>query len=73
MLQVLVFNTSTKSVKVYENYLNKTILFEFKNVPTVKFAEGYYEVMISEIYGENESRRPAARFPISNTNMIIEK
>lgn len=73
MIQLLVFNTTTKSIKLYENASNKYILFEFDNVPTVKVVEGYYEVMISEMNGENESRRPIARFPIANTNMIIEK
>lgn len=73
MLQVLVFNTTTKTVKVYEDNVNKRIIFEFDNVPTVKSVDGFYEVMISEYFGENESRRPAGRFPIQNTNMLIQK
>lgn len=69
-MQTLTFNTTTKKVQVKEN---STINYVFENVPTVKISEGYYEV-IQEITESNESKRyPVGRFPIANTNMIIEK
>lgn len=72
-MQTLVFNTSTKSVKVTEGKTSdSTILYEFDEVPTVRVApEGYYEVVQSVEGGD--SRVPVARFPIANTNMRIIK
>ena len=70
-LQTLVFNTTTKTVKItiIQSYGEETII-SFENVPTVKIKpEGYYEV----IQKEAEANYPVARFPIANTNMIIEK
>ena len=71
-MQTLTFDTTSKNVKVTQD---SKILYTFINVPTVKISEnGYYEVMTEE---EEESgmkkRLPVARFPISNTNMIIVK
>jgi hypothetical protein len=72
-MQTLVFNTNTKSVKVTEGKsIGSEILYEYNNVPTVRVDPiGFYEVVqASEIEGV---RVPVARFPISNTNMLIIK
>ena len=76
-LQTLVFNTTTKTVKVTSESQfgeNETI-YSFENVPTVKpKEEGYYEVIQKEQNSNGlETNYPVARFPIQNTNMIIEK
>jgi hypothetical protein len=71
-MQTLVFNTTTKTVKIYEGNVNSQILFSFDNIPTVKCIpdSNYYEVMQkpSEL-----TTVPVFRAPISNTNMLIEK
>jgi hypothetical protein len=72
-MQTLVFNTSTKSVKLYEGNESSPILYTFDSVPTVKIIEGYYEVMKIDATSVEEKRVPVARFPIANTNMIIKK
>jgi hypothetical protein len=72
-MQTLLFNTSTKSAKLYESSVSSTILFTFDNVPTVKIEEGYYQVMQMDSTSTEEKRVPVARFPIANTNMIIKK
>jgi hypothetical protein len=72
-MQTLLFNTSTKSAKLYEASTSSTILFTFDNVPTVKIEEGYYQVMQMDSTSTEEKRVPVARFPIANTNMIIKK
>ena len=72
-MQTLVFNTSTKSAKLYEGNESSPILYTFENVPTVKFEEGFYQVMQMDSTSTEEKRVPVARFPISNTNMIIKK
>ena len=72
-MQTLVFNTSTKSAKLYEAGESSVILFTFDNVPTVKIEEGYYQVMQMDSTSTEEKRVPVARFPIANTNMIIKK
>ena len=71
-MQTLIFNTTTKSIKVYENYSseNQKILMEMTSIPTVKVCEGYYEVIQSD---EFEKKFPVLRLPISNTNMVITK
>jgi hypothetical protein len=68
-MQTLVFNTSTKSVKVTEGD-NLTILFQYENVPTVKVLDSFYEVMQKD---EFEKSTPVLRLPIANTNMVIKK
>jgi hypothetical protein len=69
-MQTLLFNTTTKYVKVYEN---STIIHEFYNISTVKPREGYYELIEKKRRDEDvETSKPVARFPISNTNMLIE-
>jgi hypothetical protein len=73
-MQTLVFNTSTKSVKLYkEGEAQSEILYTFDNVPTVKIEDGYYQVMQMDTTSTEEKRVPVARFPIANTNMIIKK
>jgi len=71
-MQTLIFNTTTKSIKVYENYTsdNQKILMEMGSIPTVKVCEGFYEVIQSD---EFEKKFPVLRLPISNTNMVITK
>ena len=73
-MQTLVFNTTTKSVKLYESQSeNSSILFTADNVPTVKMIDGYYEVMQIIQTESTEARVPIARFPIAATNMLIKK
>jgi len=71
-MQTLIFNTTKKTIKVTEGNLNDSkVIFEAENVSTVKvLPEGLYEVMQKD---ENDNARPILRFPISNTNMVIEK
>jgi hypothetical protein len=72
-MQTLVFNTSTKSVKLYEGNESTPILYTFDSVPTVKIEDGYYQVMQIDGTSVEEKRVPVARFPIANTNMLIKK
>lgn len=70
MNQTLVFNTTTKTVRLYGGRLeNSEILFSYDNVPTVAIRDGFYEVMQKE----NELSYPVLRTPIANTNMKIIK
>lgn len=70
-MQTLLFNTTTKSVKLYEGPVSSgSLLLEMENVPTVKILEGYYEVMQKD---EFEKAFPALRFGIQSTNMVIKK
>jgi len=74
-MQTLVFNTTTKTVKIYSGKMEASeILYQFQNVPTVKKDDNFYEVM-EEIENTDglKSRFPVGRFPISNTNMIISR
>jgi len=68
-MQTLVFNTTTKSVKVTEGD-NLTILFQYENVPTVKVLDAFYEVMQKDEFGKST---PVLRLPIANTNMVIKQ
>lgn len=73
-MQTLVFNTATKSAKLYSNKAEDSeILYLFDNVPTVKVEDGYYQVLQLDNTSTEEKRVPVARFPISNTNMLIRK
>jgi hypothetical protein len=72
-MQTLVFNTTTKSAKIYIGDENSAILYIFDSVPTVKIEEGYYQVMQVDGTSTEEKRVPVARFPIANTNMLIKK
>lgn len=70
-MQTLNFNTKTKTVVVKND---NTILYNFDNVPTVKVAESFYEVIQETASPEGDKNRaPVARFPIAATNMLIEK
>jgi hypothetical protein len=70
-MQTLVFNTTTKEVKLYEDKKQQSELLEmFTEVPTVRIAERYYEVMKKF---DDTKNIPVLRVPISNTNMVIEK
>lgn len=71
-MQTLVFNTKTKKVVVYEGVPEESkIIHSFTDVPTVTVASTYYEVKAKQMINEIENRVPVARFPISNTNMLI--
>ena len=48
-MQTLVFNTTTKSVKLYEGKSQDSeIQYTFVDVPTVKIGERFYEVLQEE-------------------------
>lgn len=69
-MQTLVFNTTDKTVKLYEGSKSESKLITiFDEVPTVKCERGYYEVMRKSL----DTAVPVLRVPISNTNMLIEK
>jgi len=73
-MQTLVFNTLTKSAKLYEGVSEDSkILYTFENVPTVKIEDGFYQVMQLDLSSTEDKRVPVARFPITNTNMLIKK
>lgn len=73
-MQTLVFNTSTKSAKLYDGPAeDSSILYTFNDVPTVKIEDGFYQVMQVDGTSVEEKRVPVARFPIANTNMLIKK
>jgi hypothetical protein len=70
-MQTLIFNTTDKTVNVYQGQVGKSdLIFQFDNVPTVKVQEGYYEVMQK---GDDERSIPILRLPIQATNMRIMK
>lgn len=72
-MQTLVFNTKTKNVTLYSEKPGSTILANFSDVPTVKVMESYYEVIRKQLDEDgNDVRVPVARFPIANTNMLIQ-
>lgn len=72
-MQTLVFNTKTKNVTLYSANPGSTILTNFSDVPTVKVMESYYEVIRKQLdENGNDVRVPVARFPIANTNMLIQ-
>jgi hypothetical protein len=63
----LIFNTTKRTVNVIGAYDQN---YSWEKVPTVKVFDGYYEVMQKD---ELDKSLPVARFPISNTIMLIEK
>jgi hypothetical protein len=72
-MQTLVFNTTTKTVKLLDGRREGSNIIEyFENVPTVKIEQGYYEVM-KKMDEESTTVIPVLRVPISNTNMVINK
>jgi hypothetical protein len=68
-LQLLVFDSTKKSVVLSSGFGVGDELVSFKDVPTVKIMDGYYEVM--QIQGEQKV--PVLRVSIANTNMLIQK
>jgi len=64
-MQTLVFNSTEKTAVLQEGFRG-TELLNFKNVPTVKVENGYYEVMQKS--GENGGVVPVLRVSIANTN-----
>jgi hypothetical protein len=72
-MQTLVFNTTSKTVTLYSEEPGSKIIHTFSEVPTVKVMESYYEVMRKVIDEKGtEIRVPVARFPIANSNMLIQ-
>ena len=67
-MQTLVFNSTDKTAVLQEGFRG-TELLNFKDVPTVKVENGYYEVI--QIQGEQKV--PVLRVPMANTNMLIRK
>ncbi len=67
-MQTLVFNSTEKTAVLQEGFKGMELL-TFKNVPTVKMENGYYEVM--QIQGEQKV--PVLRVPMANTNMLIQR
>ena len=73
-MQTLVFNTTDKTVKLYEGINEESKLVYIKNdIPTVRIEKGYYEVMQRQGEYLGNITTPIMRLPISNTNMLIEK
>lgn len=73
-MQTLVFNTSTKTAKLYAGKSEDSeILYTYNDVPTVKIETDFYQVMQIDGTSVEEKRVPVARFPIQNTNMLIKK
>ena len=73
-MQTLVFNTTTKSVKLYQEFPESSpVIMIFNDVPTVKIMINHYEVIQSEFINGEDRRVPVARFPVLNTNMLIVK
>jgi hypothetical protein len=70
-MQTLVFKTDEKITQLFSGIPGgSSLLFEFKNTPTVKVNENYYEVMMKLDDGKTV---PVFRVPISNTNMLIQQ
>ena len=71
-MQTLVFNTTTKTAKLYEGIAEKSeIIVAYGEVPTVKVMDdGFYQVMQRDAM---EKQLPVLRVPIANTNMIIKE
>ena len=67
-MQTLVFNSTDKTVVLQEGFRGMELL-NFKDVPTVKVENGYYEVMQKTETGVV----PVLRVPMANTNMLIQK
>lgn len=69
-MQKLIFNTTKKTVVIYDSIIDESEkLYEFENIPTVKFLEGFYEV----IQEESDKKYPILRVPICETYMFIVK
>lgn len=73
-MQTLIFNTTTKIVRLLDGPRGKSEVLEtFNNVSTVKCSDlGFYEIMQKQDM-ESSSALPVMRLPIANTNMLITK
>ena len=73
-MQTLIFNTTTKIVRLLDGPRGKSEVLEtFNNVSTVKCCDlGFYEIMQKQDMDTN-SAIPVMRLGIPTTNMIIEK
>lgn len=71
-MQTLVFNTTTKTAKLYTgNPDDSQLIANYTDVPTVKVMEdGFYQVMQRDPL---DKQLPVLRVPISNTNMFIKE
>lgn len=71
-MQTLVFNTTTKTAKLYVGEAESTALIaHYTDVPTVKVMDdGFYQVMQRDAM---EAQLPVLRVPIANTNMLIKQ
>lgn len=71
-MQTLVFNTTTKTIKLYEGFNSDSgrMITMMENISTVKVREDFYEVMQKD---EFDKIYPVLRVPIFNTNMFIDK
>jgi hypothetical protein len=71
-MQTLIFNTTTKTAKLYEGIAEKSdLIVHFSDVPTVKVMDdGFYQVMQKDAM---EKQLPVLRVPIANTNMFIKE
>jgi len=67
-MQTLVFNSTEKTAVLQEGFRGNEIM-SFKDVPTVRVENGYYEVMQTTDTG----KVPVLRVPMANTNMLIQK
>jgi hypothetical protein len=70
-MQTLVFNTTTRTAKLYEGGAEKSdIIIAYTEVPTVKVMDdGFYQVMQLDAM---EKQLPVLRVPIANTNMFVK-
>jgi hypothetical protein len=70
-MQTLVFNSTEKTVQLFEGSLGGSKLIQtFTDASTVKCSElGFYEVFVKTEQGTI----PVFRAPIMNTNMLIVK
>lgn len=67
-LQVMTFNTTEKTVILRKGFKGEELI-SFSNVSTVKFENGFFEVMQKSTMGTS----PVLRVPVMSTNMLIEK
>jgi hypothetical protein len=67
-MQLLEFNSTDKTAVLKNEFGGAEIIY-FKDVPTVKVENGYYEVMQKTETGVI----PVLRVSIDNTNMLILK
>ena len=70
------FSTFTERILAFslpaeQNKIPFSFVVSFKDVPTVKVENGYYEVMQKS--GENGGVVPVLRVPMANTNMLIRR